>query len=300
MDERETTEQSRSTAIRSNTLTSTVETGQNGSVFYGSRRSTDSADTAHTRANRQWWDDESDSYYDEHGEFLGDTDLIWGPEGWSEDRLRVFGDPAELGGLDVLEIGAGGAQGGRWMSTRAATVVASDLSGGMLARAAAISDRAHVRVPLVQCDGAMLPFADLSFDLVFTAYGVVPFVPDSQAVMLEAARVLRPGGRFVFSTTHPIRWAFPDEPGPEGLVADRPYFDRTPYVEVDENGRTLYAEHHRTMGDRVREVHAAGLVLEDLIEPEWPEDNLAVWGGWSPTRGEILPGTAIFVARRPA
>lgn len=294
------TEQSRNTTMRSNTLSSTIETGQSGSVFYGSRRPSDTSDSAHTRANRHWWDQESDSYYDEHGEFLGDTDLIWGPEGWSEDRLRVFGDPGELVDLDVLEIGAGAAQGGRWMSTRAATVVATDLSAGMLARAVVLSERAEVRVPLIQCDGAVLPFADACFDLVFTAYGVVPFVPNSQAVMDEAARVLRPGGRFVFSTTHPIRWAFPDEPGPEGLVADRPYFDRTPYVEVDENGRTLYAEHHRTMGDRVRELHAAGLVLEDLIEPEWPEDNLAVWGGWSPTRGEILPGTAIFVARRPA
>lgn len=294
------TGQSKNTAMRSNTLSSTVQTGQNGSVSDGSRRPADSSDSAHIRANRQWWDQESDSYYAEHGEFLGDTDLMWGPEGWSEDRLRVFGDPAALADLDVFEIGSGAAQGARWMSTRAATVVASDLSAGMLRRAAALGERSGVRVPLVQCDGAVLPFADHCFDLVFTAYGVVPFVPDSQAVMDEAARVLRPGGRFVFATTHPIRWAFPDEPGPEGLIADRPYFDRTPYVEVDEQGRALYAEHHRTMGDRVRELHTAGLALEDLIEPEWPEDNLQVWGGWSPTRGEILPGTAIFVARRPA
>ncbi len=286
--------------MRSNTLSSTVQTGQNGSVSYRSRRPVDTSDSAHTRANRRWWDQESDSYYDEHGEFLGDTDLIWGPEGWSEDRLRVFGDPAALADLDVLEIGAGAAQGSRWMSGRAATVVASDLSAGMLARAAALCELCDTRVPLVQCDGAALAFASGCFDLVFTAYGVLPFVPDSQAVMDEVSRVLRPGGRFVFATTHPIRWAFPDEPGPEGLVADRPYFNRAPYVEVDDQGSALYAEHHRTMGDRVRELHAAGLVLENLIEPEWPEDNLQVWGGWSPTRGEILPGTAIFIARRPA
>ena len=65
---------------------------------------------------------------------------------------------------------------------------------------------------MAQCDGAALPFADTSFDLVVTAYGVMPFVADSAGVMREVARVLRPGGRFVFSTTHPMRWAFPDDP----------------------------------------------------------------------------------------
>ncbi len=41
--------------------------------------------------------------------------------------------------------------------------------------------------------------------------------------MREVRRVLRPGGRFVFSATHPIRWAFPDEPGPRGWTAPASY-----------------------------------------------------------------------------
>ncbi|MGL5863720.1 MAG: class I SAM-dependent methyltransferase, partial [Phycicoccus sp.] len=153
-------------------------------------------------------------------------------------------------------------------------------------------------VPLLQCDGAVLPLGDASVDRVFTAYGVVPFVADSGVVLAEAARVLRPGGRFVFSTSHPMRWAFPDVPGPEGLTATHSYFDRTPYVE-EEAGMVTYAEHHRTLGDLVRQVAKAGLVLIDLVEPEWPAWNTRTWGGWSPLRGRLLPGTAILVADRP-
>ena len=52
------------------------------------------------------------------------------------------------------------------------------------------------------------------------------------------------------------------------------------------------------MGDRVRELVAAGLVLVDLVEPEWPERNTTTWGGWSPLRGQLFPGTAIFIAIR--
>jgi len=111
--------------------------------------------------------------------------------------------------------------------------------------------------------------------------------------------VLRPGGRWVFSVSHPIRWAFPDDPTERGLTATRSYWDTTPYVESADDGRVLYAEHHRTIGERVRELTAGGFLLDAIVEPEWPQENTQVWGGWSPQRGRIIPGTAIFVSRRP-
>jgi SAM-dependent methyltransferase len=258
------------------------------------RRTADSDETR--AANQSWWDDEAVAYYAEHGEFLGDAELVWGPEGFTESELGLLDS---LEGRDVLEIGAGAAQGSRYAASRGARVVATDLSVGMLRQARSIDAGRIACLPLAQCDATALPFAEASFDIVFTAYGAVPFVADSGAIMREAARVLRPGGRFVFSTTHPIRWAFPDLPGAVGLVADRSYFDRTPYVEQGDNEVASYVEHHRTLGDRVREIASAGMKLVDLVEPEWPLRNTQVWGGWSPTRGRIIPGTAIFVCELP-
>jgi SAM-dependent methyltransferase len=244
------------------------------------------------RASRSWWDAEAASYAGEHGSFLGDDvlggALVWGPEGWTEAELGLLGP---LTGHRVLEVGAGGAQGSRWLAAQGAEPVALDLSHAMLLQ----SHGRSPAVPLVQADAAALPFASASFDLACSAYGAIPFVADVEAVFAEVARVLRPGGRWVFSVTHPVRWAFPDAPGPAGLVADRPYFDRTPYVERDESGTATYVEHHRTLGDTVRALVAAGFRVIDLVEPEWPARNDETWGGWSPTRGRILPGTTIWV-----
>jgi SAM-dependent methyltransferase len=258
------------------------------------RRQVDAAESA--RANRRWWDADADSYHAEHGDFLGTSDFVWCPEGLREEQARLLGPAGSLVGARVLEVGAGSAMCSRWLAGQGARPVAFDVSGGMLRHAIEAGAETGTVVPLVQADAQCMPFSDRSFDLAFTAFGAVPFVADSAAVMAEVARVLRPGGRWVFAVSHPIRWAFPDSPGPDGLTATMSYFDRSPYVEFDATGQATYVEQHRTLGDRIRELVAAGFGLLDLIEPEWPEDLEQEWGQWSPLRGRLLPGTAIFVS----
>jgi SAM-dependent methyltransferase len=268
--------------------------GDDGDDGEAVRRQAGTAESS--RANRHWWDRNADEYQDEHGSFLGDARFTWCPEGLDESEARLLGDPDALRGRTVLEIGAGAAQCSRWLTAQGAKPVALDLSHRQLQHSLRIDQQLGLApVPLVQADAAVLPFADAAFDLACSAYGAVPFAADTARLMREVRRVLRPGGRWVFSVTHPIRWAFPDEPGPEGLTALSSYFDRTPYVEQDEQGRAVYVEHHRTLGDRVRELTSAGFRLVDLVEPEWPEGLTQEWGGWSPLRGRHLPGTAVFV-----
>ena len=260
-----------------------------------SRDSVSATDTS--RAHRAWWDAEASAYLEEHGAFLGEARFVWGPEGLSESEARLLGD---VTGRDVLEVGAGAAQCSRWLLAHGASPVALDLSGAMLRAGAARGAAAGLPVPLVQADAVALPFRDGSFDLACSAYGALPFVADAAAVLREVARVLRPDGRWVFSVTHPVRWAFPDDPGPDGLTATLSYFDRRPYVEHDDTGAVTYVEHHRTLGDWVHLLCAAGFRLTDLVEPEWPQEHTRTWGGWSPLRGEHLPGTAIFGCRLPS
>jgi SAM-dependent methyltransferase len=248
-------------------------------------------------ASRGWWDANADEYLTEHGSFLGESDFCWCPEGLRESDARLLGDVA---GRRILEIGAGAGQCSRWLRGRGAQVVATDISGGMLDAGARIDAARDTPIPLVQADARALPFANRTFDIAFTSFGAIPFVPDAIEIHREVARVLRPGGSWTFSVTHPTRWAFPDDPSEFGLTANRSYFDRRPYVEQDAHGRVLYAEYHRTIGDHVRDIVAAGFLLGDIIEPEWPAENTSVWGGWGPVRGALVPGTAIFRCALPS
>jgi len=259
------------------------------------RRTVDAGESS--RAGRLWWDGAADAYQAEHGGFLGDADFVWCPEGLTEDRAGLLGDLSELRGSRVLEVGCGAGQCGRWLRSRGVRdVVAFDLSFRQLQHSRRIDGETGHRLPTVQADAQRLPFADASFDAVFSSFGAFPFVPSADDALGEAARVLRPGGRLVFSVTHPVRWGFPDDPGEEGFTVHQSYFDRRAYVEEDDHGNAIYVEHHHTVGDWVRGIARAGLTLRDLVEPEWPEGLDRVWGGWGPVRGRMIPGTAIFSA----
>jgi demethylmenaquinone methyltransferase/2-methoxy-6-polyprenyl-1,4-benzoquinol methylase len=55
----------------------------------------------------------------------------------------------------------------------------------------------HAGVPLVESDGSQLPFADAAFDGLVCGYALRNFT-DLGATLMEAARVVRPGGRLGF------------------------------------------------------------------------------------------------------
>jgi SAM-dependent methyltransferase len=246
------------------------------------------------RANGPDWDRYADEYQATHGGFLGDTGFVWGPEGLTEDDAGVLGD---VNGREVLEVGSGAGQCSRWVRVHGGTSYGIDLSARQLQHSKRIDEESGIAVPSVRGTATALPYADASFDVVFCSFGAMQFIADLEAAVGEVGRVLRPGGRFAFSVTHPTRWSFPDDPSEAGLTASSSYWDRTPYVEVDDDsGQVSYVEHHRTLGDWVYVLARHDFRIVALVEPEWPEGHDRVWGGWSRVRGRLTPGTALFAA----
>lgn len=244
-------------------------------------------DSASARANRFHWDADAHEYHERHRTYL--EGFYWCPEMLSEKDARLLGDVSNTA---VLEVGCGSAPCSAWLANEypLGFVTAMDISAGMLRESTS-------SVPLVQANALQLPFLSESFDTAFSAFGAIPFVSDITALLTEIARVLKPGGRFIYATNHPMRWVFPDDPGETGLQASIPYFDRE-YLEVDDNNTITYAEFQHTIADHLNAIAAAGLTVTGCHEPEWPDHLTENWGQWSPLRGKIFPGTIIFSTRK--
>ena len=131
--------------------------------------------------------------------------LIWGdgflsPGGAEEIRELLAGNPVR--DCDVLDIGAAlGAVDQLLVEEHGArSVVGIDVDPAMLRKmdrriaAAGLSDR----IRSVCIEPGPLPFADASFDVVFSKDSIVQ-IPDKPALFAEVHRVLRPGGRFIAS-----------------------------------------------------------------------------------------------------
>jgi SAM-dependent methyltransferase len=95
-----------------------------------------------------------------------------------------------------------------------------DLSAGQLRHAAG-------RLPVALADATALPLPDASCDAAICVLAHTD-MPDYAAALREAARVLRPGGRFVHIGVHPcFVGAFADRSDPVRITIDGRYADRS-------------------------------------------------------------------------
>jgi ubiquinone/menaquinone biosynthesis C-methylase UbiE len=96
---------------------------------------------------------------------------------------------------DVLEVACGSGIGLGYLATKARTVVGGDIDSKNLEIAQA--NYAHnPQITLQQFDAQSMPFADASFDLMLL-YEAIYYIPDAQAFIQEAHRVLRPDGKLI-------------------------------------------------------------------------------------------------------
>ncbi len=145
----------------------------------------------------------------------------------------------------VLEVAAGTGVVTRRLASvlpAAVSITATDLSQAMIDRAMHIGTGRTVEWR--QADVMSMPFAPASFDVVVCQFGVMFFDPKRDA-FAEVLRVLRPGGRFLFSVwdgleanefvdvvAHSLRGAFPDDP--PTLIERVPHgYDDTEQIVAD-------------------------------------------------------------------
>jgi len=117
------------------------------------------------------------------------------------ERPAMRAAAGDVAGLDVLDAGCAAGEHAAWLIANGARTVALDVSPAMVALARA---RLGSSALAIEADLARpLPFADGSFDLVFSSLAL-HYLEDWLPPLREFGRVLRPGGRLVLSTHHPF------------------------------------------------------------------------------------------------
>jgi ubiquinone/menaquinone biosynthesis C-methylase UbiE len=113
--------------------------------------------------------------------------------------FRMLPNSAELTGLDI---GCGEGHNTRLLAKLGARMTAIDIAAVFIGHAIRAEIDEPLNINYVLASAVELPFADASFDFA-TGFMSLMDVPETDRVLAEAWRVLRPGAFLQFSITHP-------------------------------------------------------------------------------------------------
>ena len=105
-------------------------------------------------------------------------------------------------GLWGLDIGCGEGNNTRLLAKRCARVTAIDIAEVFISHAKQAEADAPLGIDYQVASAVELPFANATFDFA-TAFMSLMDVPETDRVLAEAYRILKPGGFLQFSITHP-------------------------------------------------------------------------------------------------
>lgn len=156
--------------------------------------------------NKALWNGKTEIHY--KSDFYDVEGFINGKSSLNSIELDILGD---ISNLRVLHLQCHFGQDSISLARLGADVVGVDFSDKAIATAQELASRCQVETHFICCDIYDLPHhLEGQFDIVFTSYGTIGWLPDLERWASIISHYLKPSGRFVFAEFHPVVWMFDD------------------------------------------------------------------------------------------
>lgn len=205
--------------------------------------------------NRQSWNNRTDAHL--KSDFYDLDRFLKGKTSLNEIELNLLGD---IKGKTILHLQCHFGQDTVSLSRLGADVKGVDLSDKAIESAKQIAKDTNSNAKFICCDIYDLPnHLDEKFDIVFTSYGTIGWLPDLDKWAKIISKFLKPNGQFVFVEFHPVVWMFDDN----FKKIDYRYFNSGAIIET-ENG--TYADKEANISQSyVMWNHGLSEVVNNLI-----------------------------------
>lgn len=175
--------------------------------------------------NKKLWNTKTDFHI--NSDFYDNENFKSGKSSLNDIELDLLGD---IKGKSVLHLQCHFGQDSISLQSLGAQVTGVDFSDKAIKKAKQLAAFTNSGATFICSDIYDLPnICDEKFDLVYTSYGTIGWLPDLGKWAQIISHFLKPNGKFFFIEFHPVVWMFDDD----FSTIQYKYFKSEPIIEVE-------------------------------------------------------------------
>lgn len=219
---------------------------------------------------------DNESFFQKYSQMLRSQKGLQGAGEWSELQKLL----PDFRGKTVLDLGCGYGWHCKYAADhQAASVLGTDISQKMLQKAREINAAPQIDYQCVAMED--LRFPEGSFDVILSSLAF-HYVEDFVPLVENLARWLKKGGSLVFSVEHPVftsygtqDWYYDENGNILHFPVDNYYYEgRREAVFLGEK----VVKYHRTLTTYLNTLLQNGLVIQQVVEPQPPQEMMDIDG----------------------
>lgn len=206
--------------------------------------------------NKKLWNQKTEIHYD--SDFYDVDSFIKGKDSLNPIEIGLLG---KIKGKRILHLQCHFGQDTISLARHGALPTGIDFSENAIKKAKKLNESLGTNAKFIKSDIYKLPeVLDEKFDIVFTSYGVIGWLPEMNKWADIINHFLKPGGEFIMVEFHPVIWMFSND----FKQIEFSYMDPEPIIEELEG---TYTDRNAQIKEKsVSWNHGLSTVLDSLIK----------------------------------